>query len=148
MVISILLKIDPSLIILRSKSANGCDIWSVGNAIPMFPFCVEAKAVRRLNIFKAFQQAMYNTTEGMLPLVLAKSDDDANKFNDNLATLRLVDFFVIMTLLNKHCPTWFDEFKILRPELNKLLPSFSKSKESFIIYDLQKVWNINGENYK
>jgi len=46
-------------------------MWCVSEPQKQFPFCVEAKAVKRLNIFKAFKQAIGNTWEGMLPLVFS-----------------------------------------------------------------------------
>lgn len=147
-IISILLKLDPSLIVLRSKSANGCDIWSVGKAVKAFPFCVEAKAVYRLNIFKAFNQASTNTTEGMLPLVLAKAKETGGNTDGHLAILRIVDLFTILSILNKYCPDWYKEFKKLRPVLSKLILPFSKAKESFTSHDLHKVWKNNGESSK
>ncbi|MCD6435859.1 MAG: hypothetical protein J7L15_05675 [Clostridiales bacterium] len=151
MVISILTHTDPSFIALRSKSANGCDIWAIGEeTIKKFPFCVEAKAVKRLNIFNAFTQAMYNTYQDRLPLVLAKKDSEGHskKYADHIATLRMVDFFVMLYLLNQYVPDWYDQFKELREKFNNLLPNFSDAKEGFTFLQVKEYWGGFDEKEK
>ena len=51
---------------VRSKSAAGCDVWADSAG---FPYCVEAKNRQRLNVFRAYDQAMANTYEGLSPAV-------------------------------------------------------------------------------
>jgi len=69
-------------------------------------------------------------------------------YSDHIATLRLTDFFIIMTLLNATYPSWYSEFPYWKKQFDKILPTFSTARESFTYDDLQRVWQTNGENTK
>lgn len=144
MLIALYMKIDPSFVLLRSKSANGCDVWTVGDAIKKFPFCVEAKANKRLNIFDAFTQASYNTYKGYLPLVLAKKDNEghSSKYADHIAALRMIDFFVIMHILNECCSDWYDRFEEIKEKFVDMMIPFSNAKEKYTKDDVESRWTF------
>lgn len=98
------LRIQPSCLNLRSKSAPGCDIWPSTSVRNVFPFCVEVKNRKRLNFLQAYSQTLSNVEGDMLPLMISIHDLGL------AATLPLVHLFVMLRMLNRVCPDWKTHF--------------------------------------
>lgn len=123
--ISYCMRIQPSCLNLRSKSAPGCDIWPAISVRNQFPFCVEVKNRKRLNFLQSYMQTLSNVEGDMLPLLISIHDIGP------AATLPLTHFFVMMRLLNRVCPDWKDRFQ---SELEQV--EYSMPKGSAIKYNI------------
>jgi hypothetical protein len=107
---------------LRGKSAPGCDLWPSEHVIPLFPYCVEAKNRKRLNIFEVIKQAVGNTFDGHYPLILFHRD----KY---YLTVEPTDQWLAkQRLLNEAMPGWLDRMEGEIAHVRKVLPKMGDAR--------------------
>lgn len=63
---------------VRPMGQSGCDIILRGKAKELFPYSIECKNQERVNVWKAWEQAVKNSGEGEKPLLfIGKNRHDA-----------------------------------------------------------------------
>ena len=67
-IIAKVFNLQPDDVILRSKSANGCDVILSSRMMYKFPFSVEVKNRKSIPYFQVVEQTISNTEEGTFPL--------------------------------------------------------------------------------
>ena len=111
------LNIPATSLNLRGKSAPGCDLWASDHSYSKFPYCVEAKNRRKLNIFQCYEQAVINTYENFFPVVMLHRD------RHYLATEDIALWLAKLAVLYEECPHWVNKVKKKYEEIKaSLLP--------------------------
>jgi hypothetical protein len=77
-------------------------MWASPEARGRFPFCVEAKARRKVSLFEAMRQCEKNTYDGYLPVVLSTYR------GKTLATLPVEMFLAMVRILSEDTENWDD----------------------------------------
>lgn len=108
---------------VRSKSAAGCDLWVKEGSRAQFPYCVEAKNRKRLNLFEAFRQAQMNTYDGYLPVVFCHRDKHYLAVEDLLTFLAKLD--VLHDLLGDK---WMEEVEGRINKAKDSIPSIQEAR--------------------
>lgn len=108
---------------VRSKSASGCDLWVRESDKARFPYCVEAKNRKRLNLFEAFRQAQINTYDGYLPVVFCHRDKYYLAVEDLFTFLAKVD--ILHEVLGD---TWMEEVEARIRRAKAFIPSIQEAR--------------------
>lgn len=117
--------LQPDDVILRSKSANGCDVLLSTRMIHKFPFSVEVKNRKSIPYFDVVQQTISNTEDGTFPLAFI--------LNEKLGHTCIVPaevFLAIISIINE-CVGKDWRSKVL-PATNKALNVFPKIRDARI----------------
>jgi hypothetical protein len=107
---------------LRGKSAAGCDLWPSEHVIKLFPYAVECKNRKRLNIFEVIRQAVKNTFKPLMPVIFFHRE----RFY--LVTEPADQWFAKQRLLNKYCPDWTDKLDGEMDYVRKVMPRMSDAR--------------------
>ena len=113
------LGIDPDSLNLRGAGAPGCDMWPSPDVKDRFPFCVEAKARRKLSLFEAMRQCEGNTYAGHLPVVLSTYR------GKTLATVPVELFLAMVRAIRMAYGCWPDDVAEFAESLKMDLPRVS-----------------------
>jgi hypothetical protein len=95
--ISRALSIHPSEVLLRSKGANGCDVWCSSFGKKHFPFSVEVKNCARIPFYKVTTQMNSNIEPDTYPVAFT-----LNEALGHYAILRLEDFMGMVKCLEEN----------------------------------------------
>ena len=108
--ISRVLSIHPSEVLLRSKGANGCDVWCSSFGKKQFPFSVEVKNCARIPFYKVTTQMNSNIEPDTYPVAFT-----LNEALGHFAILRLEDFMgMLQCLQENNLMTKFAPIKITK----------------------------------
>jgi len=123
-------KVHPDDVLLRSKSANGCDIIFTHRELHTFPFSVEVKNRKSIPYFQVVEQMITNTEEDTMPLSII--------LNEKLGHTCIVPsdvFLAMVALLNKHVEEWGKLVLGVKDEVNICTPKIRDSRAVFKIGD-------------
>lgn len=122
-VITLALHLPDGDVNVRSKSAPGCDLWIRNGSTLKFPYCVEVKNRKRLNVFEAFRQAQVNTYDGYLPALFSHRD------RLYLATEDLYEFLAKIDILNETLGLeWIDKVRERADNIRRRAPKISDAR--------------------
>ena len=96
-IIAKVFNLQPDDVMLRSKSANGCDVILSSRMMYKFPFSVEVKNCARIPFYKVTTQMNSNIEPDTYPVAFA-----LNEALGHFAILRLEDFMGMVKCLEEH----------------------------------------------
>lgn len=123
--------LHPDDVILRSKSANGCDVIFANREIHKFPFSVEVKNRKSIPYFQVVEQMLTNTEEGTFPLSII-----LNERLGHTCVIPVEVFLAIMILLSGvYQKGLVNEVESLLPLIRKGIPKIKDARASFKVGD-------------
>lgn len=123
--------LHPDDVILRSKSANGCDVIFANRELHKFPFSVEVKNRKSIPYFQVVEQMLANTEEKTFPLSII-----LNERLGHTCIIPVEIFLAMICLLNDtYRKDWIRKVENLIPLVKQDIPKIKDARASFKVGD-------------
>ena len=121
-------RVHPDNVLLRSKSANGCDVIFAHNDLNIFPFSVEVKNRKSIPYFEVVRQMKANVEGKTFPLAFILSEKDGHT-----CVIPVEVLLPMIKLLNEFVPDWSTRLSILQHSLSSCTPKIKDARAMFTV---------------
>jgi len=119
-------RLHPDTVLLRSKSANGCDVIVANSDLKLFPFSVEVKNRKSIPYFEVVRQMKANTETDTFPLSIILNEKEGHT-----SIIPVEVLLPMIKLLNEFVPNWRDKVFLYNEIFNKCVPKIKDARSIF-----------------
>lgn len=118
--------VHPDSVLLRSKSANGCDVIFANSERSLFPFSVEVKNRRSIPYFEVVRQMLANVEGNTLPLAFI-----LNEKEQHTCIITAEVLIPMIKMLNDAVPDWLEQIQEEREVFQYCMPKIKDARANF-----------------